>query len=214
MSELDELEQGERVRNWLRQNGSTIVTGIALGVAMIFGWQWWQNSRSEHRLTAATQYETLVEAAGRADVETAKTLAEALARDYADTPYAILASMRLAEMQSAAGDNEAALATLDAAAGKSPDPALNELLQLRGARLEIALGRHDQALSRLSGIGDAYAVLAYELRGDALLALGRKVEALSAYEESLTRMDAAAPARGMVQMKHDDLAALAASTES
>ncbi len=214
MSELDELEQGERVRNWLRQNGSTIVTGIALGVAMIFGWQWWQGSRTEHRLTAATHYEALVEAAERGERDTVQTLAGTLAQSYADTPYAILAALRLAEVQATAGENEAALATLEAASGKSPDPALNELLQLRSARLEIALGRHEQALARLARVGDAYAALAHELRGDAHLALGRTGEALAAYQEALTRMDAAAPARPIVQMKHDDLAAAAGSTES
>jgi predicted negative regulator of RcsB-dependent stress response len=211
MSELDELEQGERVRNWLRQNGSTIVTGIALGVAAIFGWQWWQGSQAEHRLTAATHYEALVEAAERGERDTVSALAVTLADGYADTPYAILAALRLAETQAMAGENEQALATLETASGKSPDPALNELLQLRSARIEIALGRHEQALARLVRVGDAYAALAYELRGDAHLALGQASEALAAYEEALTRLDAAAPARPIVQMKHDDLAAACAA---
>lgn len=214
MSELDELEQGERVRNWLRQNGSTIITGIALGVAMIFGWQWWQNSRAEHKLTAATQYEALVEAGEKSDRETMRALAEALAKDYADTPFAVLAALRLAESQSAAGENEAALATLEAAAGKAADPALNDLLVLRAARLQIALGQHEAALSRIATVGNAYVALAAELRGDASLALGRREEALEAYKEALEHLDEAAPARGIVQMKRDDLATAATQPEA
>jgi predicted negative regulator of RcsB-dependent stress response len=53
---MDEHEKGEHVRAWLRQNGSAIVTGVALGLAAIFGWQWWQGSQSEHRVTASIQY--------------------------------------------------------------------------------------------------------------------------------------------------------------
>ncbi len=52
---MDEHERGETVRAWLRQNGGSIVTGIAVGLALIFGWQWYQRSKVEHRVTAATQ---------------------------------------------------------------------------------------------------------------------------------------------------------------
>ena len=33
MDQTDEYEQGERVRAWLRNNGSSLITGIALGLA-------------------------------------------------------------------------------------------------------------------------------------------------------------------------------------
>lgn len=34
---LDEHEQSERVRNWLKNNGAGMIGGIALGLAVIFG---------------------------------------------------------------------------------------------------------------------------------------------------------------------------------
>jgi len=55
--ELDEHEQGEAVRKWLRQNGSSLITGIAMGLALVFGWQWWQGKGVRHSEEAATQYQ-------------------------------------------------------------------------------------------------------------------------------------------------------------
>ena len=56
MHQIDEYEQSERVRGWLRQNGSSLITGIALGLACVFGWQWW-NGKGDRHLTAEMLYE-------------------------------------------------------------------------------------------------------------------------------------------------------------
>jgi predicted negative regulator of RcsB-dependent stress response len=206
MSELDELEQGERVRAWLRHNGSTLVTGVALGVALIFGWQWWQNSNLEHRVTAATQFEALTEAAQKDEREAVSDLAESLGREHADTPYALLAKLRLSTEQVEAGELDAGLQTLRSAEADSRNyPGLENLVTLRIARLQNALGRHEEALATLGGV-KAYEALVAELRGDALRALDRDAEAYAAYEEALTRLDAAAPSRTIVQMKRNELA--------
>lgn len=205
MSELDELEQGERVRAWLRQNGSTLVTGVALGVALIFGWQWWQNSRLEHRVTAAMQFDALTTAAEADQRDSVRDLAASLGKEYGDTPYALLADLRLAAEQADSGEIEQALATLQSAAISNQDPIFDSLISLRIARMQSALDRHDDALKTLAGVTD-FDALAAELRGDALRALDRGDEAFAAYEEALTRLDAAAPSRAIVQMKRDELA--------
>lgn len=38
---LDEHEQGERVRTWLRDNAAGLIGGLALGLLLIWGWRWW-----------------------------------------------------------------------------------------------------------------------------------------------------------------------------
>ena len=42
----DDYEQGERVRQWLANNWASIALGIALGLALILGWQWWKSHRA------------------------------------------------------------------------------------------------------------------------------------------------------------------------
>ena len=46
---LDEHEQGERVRTWLRKNALGILGGLALGIAAIYGWRAWvSHQASQH----------------------------------------------------------------------------------------------------------------------------------------------------------------------
>ncbi|WP_187265962.1 YfgM family protein [Alkalisalibacterium limincola] len=202
---MDEHEQGELVRAWLRQNGATIVTGILVGVAAILGWNWWQTQQANKAFAAGTEYHRMVIAAEGGDLAQARAHSEAIQSDFGDSPYAVLAALRQASLEVAQGDHEAAIATLEAARGRNADPALDELLALRKARLQIAAGDHEQALSLLEGVGAGYAGMAHELRGDALQALGRDREARMAYVDALTHLDSAAPSRALVEFKLNDL---------
>jgi predicted negative regulator of RcsB-dependent stress response len=202
---MDEHEQGELVRAWLRQNGATIVTGIAVGVAAIFGWNAWQAREAERSFAAGTEYQRLVVALESGDEGQARAHAEAIQNDFQASPYAVLAALRLASQEVSRGEHADAMQTLEAARGRNLDPALDELLALRKARLHIAAGDHGQALELLDGIGDGYAALAHELRGDALRALSRDDEARSAYADALSHLESGSPARALLEFKLIDL---------
>src|ERR1700682_1422097 len=94
---LDEHEQGELVQKWLRENALSILIGVGLGLLLIFGWQQWRGHRTTHRLDAATQFEVFSVDMDKKDVDAAKAIAAKLQSDYADTPYATLAALRIAE---------------------------------------------------------------------------------------------------------------------
>src|SRR6476469_2969308 len=89
--EYDEHEQSERVRGWLAQNGSSLITGIALGLALVFGWQWWQGRGERHKEEAAGQYATFDKAIEAKDAAKAKVLAAQVQEKFADTGYGTLA---------------------------------------------------------------------------------------------------------------------------
>jgi len=215
MELMDEHEQGERVRAWLRDNGGAILGGIAIGLAGLFGWNWWNNSQMEHRLDAATQYQALVEAAESNNRDVFDSLLASLAEDYSNTPYAALAALQAAEQSLAAGDAEAATGQLDQAVSLSRDPALTALAQVRLARVQLAAGRHEQALSTLKALPQGVFVApAEELRGDVLVAMGRKDEARGAFEAALAALDETSPGRLMVELKLTDIAGARAVTES
>ncbi|OLG30085.1 tetratricopeptide repeat protein, partial [Xanthomonas oryzae] len=57
---LDEHEQGERVRSWLRNNGAGLVGGVLVGLVLILGWQWWQKYTNTELVEANTRYEAVV----------------------------------------------------------------------------------------------------------------------------------------------------------
>ena len=187
---MDEHEKGEHVRAWLRQNGGAIIGGVAIGLGLIFGYQWWERSKIEHKLTAATNFQALADAVEAKDDATANALAKELSEKFGDTAYASLAALRVSGAKLQAGDMSTASGTLEDARKAAEEPALQALIDLRLARIK-----------------DAYAGLVAEARGDALYALDRKDDARVAYEDALTALDTGAPNRSLVEMKLADLGA-------
>jgi len=215
IDDQEEYEQGEQVRRWLRSNGGSMIGGIAVGLALIAGWQWWQRKQEVHGESAATAYAILSDSVrGNGDEKRIAAIAKSLQTDYANTPYATLAALRIAAHQVDKGDAKAALATLDAA-DKISDPALATLVRLRAARLLVVLGRPADALTRLGSTSDpADAPVADEIRGDAERALGHTDAARAAYANALKLMPAEAPNREILEMKLADLGGIAPKPEA
>ena len=199
--ELDEYEQGEKVRRWLRDNGSSLVTGIALGLALIAGWKWWQGRTERVHEEAATQYAALTKAIDDKDAAKVKTFALVLDEKFAQSPYAVLAHLRQAEFLQASGKVDEAIAAVKSTPPAS-EPALADLVRLRHARLLLIAGKHDEALKQLpTGKDVLYPAVRDELRGDILAAQGKRDDARKAYEDALTTLDTAAPTRRLVELK-------------
>ncbi len=190
---LDEHEQSERVRSWLRNNGAGLIGGVALGLAVILGWQWWQKHRASQGEQAYQNYQTGVEGLADSDPKKAQ---EAVAKlPGKDGPYADLASLHLAKVQVQAGERDAAIATLR---GLTPDDSLRPVVNLRLARLLVDAGKQDEAIALLAKADDASSL---EVRGDALAATGKQKEAQEAYNKALTTLDVASPQRRLVELK-------------
>jgi predicted negative regulator of RcsB-dependent stress response len=164
---LDEHEQSERVREWLRRNGSALIFGIALGLAAIGGWQWWQRHQTNKQHEAAASYQAAVDA-----IKANDKAAAGKANGLPDGMFRTLAQLELAKSQVQANQNEAAIATLRSI--RSEDPALAAIVNQRLARLLIDSRQADAAL-KLVANGDSLAML--EVRGDAQMALGQREQA-------------------------------------
>ena len=202
IEQLDEYEQGEQVRKWLRNNGSSIITGIALGLACIFGWQWWQGQGSRHREEAATQYQSFTDAITAKDDSKVEALALAFDGKFADTGFSTLATLRHAQYQQSKGETDKAIATLKAKAGKVNDPVIAELFALHEGRLLLLAGKPEDALKQVAAIKTSnFPEVLDELRGDIQMARGQRDEARKSYEQALTHLDQAAPIRGLLEMK-------------
>jgi predicted negative regulator of RcsB-dependent stress response len=203
---LDEHEQGEVVRNWLKQYGGALFGGAVLGIGMIFGVHQWREHGVQQRAQASTQYQVLVDAYESRDLDLAERLSAELRHKRANTPYAALAALRDADEALKAGDLERAAASLRWVIGNSRDPAMRDLANLRLARVLLAAGDPEAALAAAGAVAQgSFAALVAEVRGDALLALGRRAEAVDAYRAGLA--GGAGTARGEVlRLKLEDLA--------
>jgi predicted negative regulator of RcsB-dependent stress response len=147
---------------------------VALGLILIFGWQQWKAHRVRHAADASAQYQALSDAFDAKRTDDAKTIAEALRKDYPDTAYATFAAMRLADLANGKGDLKAAAEELEWAEQHAGAPALKQLVGINLAKVKLAQGDADGALNLVDGLPKSdYAALAGEVRGDILAKLHR-----------------------------------------
>lgn len=201
---LDEHEQSERVLQWLRNNGAGLIGGIALGLAAIGGWKWWEHRGEQERLSSATQYQAAIDA-----IEAKDKQAAAKVKALGGGTYGALAALELASSQVDAGQNDAAIATLRGI--KVEDAALAEIVNQRLARLLIEGKQADAALKL---VANATSPSAIEVRGDAQLALGQKEQARTSYSQALAKLDVASPQRRLLELKLTEVGGTPAKPEA
>jgi predicted negative regulator of RcsB-dependent stress response len=204
----DDYEQSERVQKWLRENGLSIIVGIAIGLVGIFGWQQWRQHRVGHQEQAAELYGQMQAAAAVGKNDLADTLTDSLSKDYADTAFASFALSERAQRQVQAKQLDKAVASLAEAEKNAGDIELKALMQLRTAQVQLAQDKAADAIATLDRMpAKLYVGLSQELRGDAQVKLGHPEEARKAYEAAKAALGENAPQGGaLLQNKIDDLA--------
>jgi predicted negative regulator of RcsB-dependent stress response len=182
---MNEQEQWELVRTWVRQNVLWVVAGVALAAGGLWGWQAFQAHKEAELVAAGDQYQKLVDAFGKNDRATVITLADKLAAEHPHTGYAEQGQLAAARMQVENNELAAAEARLIQVRDSTADPELALIVRMRVARLQIEQHQADAALATLAAAEPgAFAARFAEVRGDALLAKGDRDGALKAYREA------------------------------
>ncbi len=199
-------DQVEALRKWWKENGKSIVLGVGLGLAGVLGWRAWQDHQHGQAVAASVRYQHLLDLAASGDPRQAAVLGEQLVATHPRTLYAALTGLLLARLASDQGDLDAAARHLDTVLA---GPALDEIgpvVRLQKARVLLAQGKLDEALTIASGdVPAAFRPAFAELRGDVLATRGEAAAARQAYLEALQGLGETAPNRAVVRMKLDDL---------
>lgn len=212
MAELrTEEEQVQAIKDWWKRNGSSLLIGIGAALAIVFGWQAWQNHQAQQRTEAANQFANLLNAfsnqADETSNETVAFVAGKLREDFTDSAYAIYGNLILARQQlMEQGDAEAAVDSLKWALDKAKDhAALALVVKNRLARAQFAAGQYDEALATIDSVSNAgtFAPIFSELKGDIFLAQGDREAAKEAYLAA--REQSAQGRSGILELKLSDL---------
>jgi len=190
---LDEHEQSERVRRWVRDNGFGLIGGVVLGLALVGGWKWWQAHQQGQRLAEAARYEALQNQLKAQDLDKAKATAVGLA----DGPFATLVALDLAKAQAMGGKRDDAIATLRTVKSDSAS-LLDGVVRERLARLLLDANKPDEALRILASADDPAGL---DARGDAHFALGQHDQARGDYDKALALTTVGSPMRRVLQLK-------------
>ena len=103
-----EKEQIEALKKWWKENGSSIITGLLLGVSILLGGKAWFSYQETQALSASNIYAQMMAASNRNETEMVRQRASELITNYTGSAYAPLASLLLAKL--AVQDNELAAA--------------------------------------------------------------------------------------------------------
>lgn len=198
-------EQAEAVKKWLRENAGSLLTGLLLGLAVLFGGKAWFQYRERQAEAASNQYVQLALAVERNDEQQAVAFHEALLKEHSGSVYAVLAALQMARLQIGLEKPEAARAQLQWALDHASEEEHRHIARLRLARVDIALGKPEAALELLQAPPPApWQALYEEVRGDAALALQRYDEAREHYRKALAALPEDSQARVLLEAKRDD----------
>ncbi len=198
------------IKDWWQRNGMPLLTGVALALVVVFGWQGWQKYQANQSQGASLVYQQLLEAAldpsGKPDAGKVAELANTLKKDFSGTHYAQYGRLFVAKVAVEAGKLDDAASELQAIVEKPADDSLAELARQRLARVFAAQDKAEDALKLLDAkVAPAFAASREELKGDLLVQLGRADDAHAAYEKAKAALSEDAAVGGL-QMKLDDLA--------
>jgi predicted negative regulator of RcsB-dependent stress response len=203
---FSDREQEEALRNWWRENWRWLVAGVALGFAMLGGWQYWKSAREQRAHAAAELYSGFQKAIEARNLDEANRVLAQLVDEHKASGYTQQARLLLARSHVENGAYDHALALLRAVSASSEDEELAQVARLRAARVLIQLEKYDEALGLLeTDKAGAFAAQVREVRGDALLAKGDAEGARAEYAAALASNSDAQIDRAMLELKLQDV---------
>jgi predicted negative regulator of RcsB-dependent stress response len=199
-------EQLQLLRQWLRDNGPSLLAGLLLGALLVGAWSGWKFYTVRQSQQASMQFEQLRVALQANESKAAEELAARLAAQYARTPYAALAALMLAADQVKRNQFQPALQQYQWVVNEARDRKLQHLARLRRARLLWSLGRAEEALAEVQvRKAGSFEPLFAELRGDILARQGQQEEARKAYTAALASKAVTPELRTSIELKLNDL---------
>lgn len=210
MEDLSEKEQIDAMRTWWSENGSHVIGGVIVGVALIVGWNYWRSSLEDARVTASMLYEEVMSSAGDGNLEAANAAAGTLFAEYASTPYAGQARLALARLYMDTGRDADAADALRPLLDEDPDSELALVGRLRLAKILLYQDKAQEAVELLEGQHEhAFAARYSETLGDAYVALEDYDKAQAAYIAALNDDPVARTVDfNIIQLKLNDLPAI------
>ena len=125
-----EEQQVEALKKWWAENGKSIIGGVVLGLAILFGWRGWTDYRQGEAELASEKFNLIQVAADRGVSSRVSELTTELQKDFSFTPYAGQASLMDAKLKAEAGDLEGAMTQLEWASTQAKEQVVSHNDQL------------------------------------------------------------------------------------
>lgn len=203
--DLEEQEQLDELKAWWKANGKWITNGLIALLLVFAAYQAWQYYQSKKSVDASTEFQAL-QVTDEKDLKAIQAKAAEIMDHYASTPYAGRAALYVAKANYLANDVKSAKAQLEWAIDNAQETSVHAIASLQLANILAEEKNYEAALKLLEAKHDAgFDGLFSDLKGDLLVALGKKEEAKAAYENALLKLDADGKYRYLTQQKLEAL---------
>ena len=194
-----EEEQVDKLKKWWDSNGKQIIAGAVLGLAGIFGWNYYVDYQDSQSLNARALY--LSYASDSANIGAY----DKLIKDHSSSSYADQGTLIMAKYLFDAGNYSLALDAIEPLLSRE-DSVIASTAALRTASLYLELGQHQEALDVLNlENANGFSGLFYNLAGDIYLDLGNSEEARNNYALAIENVTENSSLSQLIQIKLDDL---------
>ena len=194
-----EEEQVDKLKKWWDSNGKQIIAGAVLGLAGIFGWNYYADYQDSQALNARALY--LSYASDSANVDAY----DKLIKDHPSSSYSDQATLLMAKYLFEAENYSLALDALKPLMSRE-NSVIASTAALRSASLYLELGQHQEALAVLNmDNANEFSGLFYNLAGDVYLDLGNNEEARNSYALAIENITDNSSLSQLIQIKLDDL---------
>jgi predicted negative regulator of RcsB-dependent stress response len=201
-----EEQQLEALKKWWQANGTSTIVGLVVGIALILGFNYWQDYKKAQSEQASALYAQLVKAASSDKKDGVDTLANRMQEQFPKSDYAAYSNLVLAKLKVDKGDMAGAKQVLEKIAASS-NKELSNIAKIRLVRLMLANKEYEQGLKLINEVDPAtntkFEGNYDELVGDLYVALGRFDQARSSYKKAIDD----GYRSPLLQFKIDDLTA-------
>lgn len=206
MDTYNQQDELDKLKEWWKNYGNALIVGVLIGIALLFGGKYWSQHKERQRHAASAIYEDVQQAFRDKNLDKARAGGAQLARDHSSTPYAGMAALLLARQYLESGDRAQARQQLEWAVANATHGPSRHAARLRLARM-LADGGDTAGALALTDTKDMaeFAAEYLELRGDLLVALGRRNEARSAYREAIKNVREVTSYNTVLRLKLEDL---------
>lgn len=189
-----EEQQVAALKQWWKENGTSLIVGLFVGVSSLFGWRYYVEQNNNHAVIASNLYMQVMQSAATQTIDDETIdIHNQLINEYADTPYAALASLALAKTEYEKDNTEGAAAQLELAVKHSNDEVTKQIASLRLVSVYIEQKKYDEAMTLLNMKHNAaYDAQYEEFKGDVFNARGEIAQARIAYDKAINLQGIAA----------------------
>ncbi len=201
-----EDEQLEAIKKWWKENGTSLIVGVVLGLSALFGWRAWTEYNENQMAAASNAYVRIMGMIEQKNMESAVAQNQAIRTEYPESSYAVIASLALAKYAVDEKQLDQAAELLRWAMDSSAIDGISHISRLRLAQVLLEQDKADEVLKLLE-VTDmaAYQARYEELRGDAYVKKGDRNKAYLAYQTSLLMLPPGSRTRVLLEMKANEL---------